>query len=149
MAPVEVTTQDGTEEESKFHAFHSWQHHPPPPSVQAARRQVLWSQHHQPGLSPTQHSVTRRSVPGEGISINLGVKRITIEDSVLDMLEHRSSLEIEEVQKPEKWSSQVDVMVTSSNLAVAFSIFLILFFVILSLLFSMFFNNKRYIVRKL
>ena len=58
-------------------------------------------------------------------------------------------LESEQPWDTESWSSQTDNLVPSSSLAVAFSIFLVLFVVILSLLFSIYFNNRRFLVRKL
>jgi len=150
--------EENTEEQStvsvqsRFHAFHSWQYQKTDPALQQARRQRLWARHHQP-LPPRQppHTVKRRSTSdGGGISINLGVKRFTIEDSMMDMLQMEQSAPLDTRNENEStsWSKQVDLMVSSSSLAVAFSIFLVFFFIILSLLLSIF-NNRRYIVRKL
>ena len=102
------TVQKETNQHTRYHAFHSCkfvllfaliiahcisgQYEKVDLAQRKVRRQKLWEQHHQPlqSLQPSQpipglHSVTKRAVPG-GISINLGVKRIVIQDSVSDML---------------------------------------------------------------
>ena len=91
--------------DTRYHAFHSCQfallftpiiahcfpgqYEEVDPAKRQARRQKLWEERHRPlqpsQPDPGQHSVTKRAVP-EGISINLGVKRIVIQDSVSDML---------------------------------------------------------------
>lgn len=114
---------------SRFHAFHSWLHLPVDPVLGLARREKLWRQHH------SHHKEERRSIrkraAAEGISINLGVKRITIQDSVGDMLQHEKGTAIESQQQ-----LQVDTFgqtdLPSLNTIIAFSIFTLMVFLILT-----------------
>jgi len=114
--------------ESRFHAFHLWLHLPVDPVVGKARRKKLWRQHHG-HLKEERRSMTKRAA-GEGISINLGVKRITIQDSVGEMLQHEKLTAMESQRLRGDTFGQTDL--PSLNTIVAFSIFTLMLFLILT-----------------
>jgi len=113
--------------ESRFHAFHSWLHLPIDPVSGKARREKLWRQHHGHNKEE-RRSITKRAA-AEGISINLGVKRITIQDSVGDMLQNEKGTAMES-QHLRGTFGQTDL--PSLNTIIAFSIFTLMAFLILT-----------------
>ena len=103
-------------------------------------------------LRQKRHSIAKRDSNGEKISINLGVKRITIDDSLLDILPPETYRRTLVEQKTGGAESQPEVkyiMVPNSTVAVTFCMFVLLFFLALSVVFSTVFQHKRYIIRKL
>jgi len=150
------TVQKETNQHTRYHAFHSWQYEKVDLAQRKVWRQKLWEQHHQPlqSLQPSQpipglHSVTKRAVPG-GISINLGVKRIVIQDSVSDMLKADYQSLVAEKQQAWAKEGRPDVLDTltqpSFAAATTFGVLLVALFVFLG--FSFFFSHRRRIVRK-
>merc|ERR1712192_53692 len=113
--------------ESRFHAFHSWLHLPINPVLGKERRERLWRQHHG-HHKEERRSITKRAA-AEGISINLGVKRITIQDSVGDMLQNEKGTAMES-QHLRGTFGQTDL--PSLNTIIAFSIFTLMAFLILT-----------------
>merc|ERR1712080_98216 len=76
---------------------------------------------------------TKRSAPAaEGISINLGVKRITIQDSVGEMLQTEKSRTSVENQHLRKSATFGQTELPRMNTIIAFSIFTLMAFLILT-----------------
>merc|ERR1712223_1427896 len=100
-------------------------------TARRARRQKLWRDHHS---KSERHSITKRSPPpaaAEGISINLGVKRITIQDSVGEMLQTEKGTSVKN-QHLGKSATFDQTELPSLNTIIAFSIFTLMAFLILS-----------------
>ena len=98
------------------------------------------------------HSIAKRDSNSEKISINLGVKRITIDDSLLDILpaEMRRRTLAKQVSAGTESHREVKyIMVANSTVAVAFCMFVTLLFLALFVLFSSAYPRKRYMLRKL
>jgi len=108
----------------KFPGLHS----PIDPVLGKARREKLWRQHH--GHHKDERRSMSKRAAGEGISINLGVKRITIQDSVGDMLQHQKGIAMESQQLRGDAFDQSDL--PSLNTIIAFSIFTLMVFLILT-----------------
>jgi len=103
-------------------------------------------------LRQKPHSIAKRDSNSEKISINLGVKRITIDDSLLDILPPKTQRRTIVEQKGRESETQREVkyiMVPNSSVALAFCMFVMIFFLALSVIFSTVFRHKRYVIRKL
>jgi len=158
-----IEPEEGEEEEERkdqetqiidpsFHAFHLWQRQKVDQTKSSRRRKLLREGRSFALLRQKPHSIAKRDSNSEKISINLGVKRITIDDSLLDILPpetHRRTLVEQKTGGAESQPEVKYIMVPNSSVAVAFCMFVMLFFLALSVVFSTVFQHKRYIIRKL
>jgi hypothetical protein len=114
-------------------------HQPLDPS----RRQKLWDQHHRPAAP--LHSLARRAALEGVISINLGVKRILIEDSMEELLLGpqglRAGAGVQAGRREEEGRG-------GSGAALVLSGILVLLFLFLTFGLSVTSNKRRYAVRK-
>eukprot|EP00090_Calanus_glacialis_P031544 TRINITY_DN5234_c0_g1_i1.p1 TRINITY_DN5234_c0_g1~~TRINITY_DN5234_c0_g1_i1.p1 ORF type:complete len:2002 (-),score=261.87 TRINITY_DN5234_c0_g1_i1:78-6083(-) len=151
----EEKEREGKETQIKdpsFHAFHLWQRQKVDQTKSLRRRKRLREGRSFALLRQKRHSIAKRDSNGEKISINLGVKRITIDDSLLDILPpetHRRTLVEQKTGGAESQPEVKYIMVPNSTVAVTFCMFVLLFFLALSVVFSTVFQHKRYIIRKL
>jgi len=148
----ERTGKPTQNKDPSFHAFHLWQRQKVDQTKSARRRKLLREGRSFGLLQQKPHSIAKRDSNGEKISINLGVKRITIDDSLLDILPpetHRRTFVEQKSRGAESPPEVKYIMVPNSTVAVTFCMFVMLFFLALSVVFSTVFQHKRYIIRKL
>jgi len=135
-----------------YHAFHLWQRQKVDKTKSSRRRKMLREGRSFALLRQKPHSIAKRDSNSEKISINLGVKRITIDDSLLDILppETQRRTVVEEKRQESETQREVKyIMVPNSSVALAFCMFVMIFFLALSVIFSTVFRHKRYVIRKL
>jgi len=138
--------------DSTYHAFHQWQRQELDPTKSSRRRKLLREGRSFAVKQQKAHSIAKRDSNSEKISINLGVKRITIDDSLLDILPaemRRRTLAKQESAGTESHREVKYIMVANSTMAVAFCMFVTLLFLALFALFSSAYPRKRYMLRKL
>jgi hypothetical protein len=143
----EIKVEKTEKTDPSYHAFHSWQRQTVDQTKSSRRRKLVREGRSFALLQQKPHSIAKRDSNSEKISINLGVKRITIDDSLLEILPPDTGRRTVVEQKTEV--KYILVPNSSVALSLAFCMFLMLFFLALSVLFCTVFPHKRYLVRKL
>merc|ERR1711874_158031 len=127
----EIKVQKTEKTDPSYHAFHSWQRQTVDQTKSSRRRKLVREGRSFALLQQKPHSIAKRDSNSEKISINLGVKRITIDDSLLDILPAHTERRTVVEQKTGNSESQPEVkyiMVPNSSVALAFCMFVMLFF---------------------